>query len=119
MDPAQLRRIEAGAVAITLTTLVRLSRAFEEAPSSLVAALDLGAGEKLRPRRKPSLETRLARNIAALRARHGLTQRELAAKAGVGVSVVSMVEARRTSPTVRSVSLIAAALGVDPDELLR
>ncbi len=126
MDPAQFRRIEAGQVSITLATLVRLSRAFALVPSQFVSPLDVlvarDSGAKPPERSEvvdgKTVALRLSRNMARLRARHGLTQRELAARAGVGVTVVAAAEARRTSPTLRSVVLIAQALGVSADVLI-
>lgn len=128
MDPAQFRRIETGQVAVTLTTLLRIARALVARPGELVQAL--GAEESgrqvlvvrdsqgLRRDRVPA-DVALARNMVRLRTARGLTQRDLARLAGVGASVVSTAEARRRSPTLRSLELVAEALGVTPDELLR
>jgi len=46
-----------------------------------------------------------------------LTQRELAAKAGVGVSTIIRIEMAQQTPTFRTIKRLAAALGVEPSEL--
>lgn len=48
-----------------------------------------------------------------------MTQAQLAAKAGVGVSVVGAIECGRTSaPSAESLVRLADALGLDPEALL-
>jgi len=52
------------------------------------------------------------------RAVKGLTQEQLAAKAGVTVGTVSRIENRQHEPRVRTLQQLAVALGVDLDDLL-
>jgi transcriptional regulator with XRE-family HTH domain len=47
-----------------------------------------------------------------------MTQRDLAAKVGVGVPHVSKIEADRESPSDELIQRLAAALGADPDEYM-
>ena len=47
-----------------------------------------------------------------------LTQRELAAKANVGVATVVRLEKGQQRPTFQTIKRLAAALGVDPSELV-
>src|SRR5215472_16654893 len=55
--------------------------------------------------------------LAAYRAAGGLTQEELAARAGLSVDAVSLLErGARSSPRPRTVRLLADALALDPRE---
>lgn len=47
-----------------------------------------------------------------------LTQRELAAKAGVGLSTIVRLEKGQQSPTFQTIKRLATALGIDPSELV-
>jgi transcriptional regulator with XRE-family HTH domain len=63
---------------------------------------------------------RVARNVRRLRARLGLTQEQLAERAGFGVRRLQDVEAGRgPGVQVRTLDRFAAALEVDVAELLR
>lgn len=70
-------------------------------------------------RRDPDA-TRLAvgARIRALRARHGLTLRDVEARSGFSATHVSEIERGRTSPTIPVLVGIADALGVDPNVLV-
>lgn len=61
--------------------------------------------------------TEVARTIAIwlcrYRADHGLTQAELAAKAGMKQSAIARLEAGETTPALVTVQRLAKALGVD------
>jgi DNA-binding XRE family transcriptional regulator len=59
-------------------------------------------GDKLRQARKRAL----------------LTQQELAHKSGVGVTTIVRIERNQVEPHARTIRKLAAALGVDPKELL-
>ena len=126
MDPGQLSRIESGRGAVTLSTLWRLAEAYQcplsemFAPDEVLTAASPTSHAEAKPEdhSPDTLAARLSRNMARLRALHGLNQRELARRAGVGLSVVSGAEARRTSPSLRSIALIAQALEVSAPELL-
>ena len=56
--------------------------------------------------------------LAALRQDLGLTQAGLAERLGVTVKAVTYYEREMSSPTTRTLAKIAAALGVEPVELL-
>ena len=55
--------------------------------------------------------------LRALRRRAGLTQRELAARAGLTHSTVAYLETGKHAALPSTVRKLAAALGVPPDEL--
>jgi len=57
--------------------------------------------------------------LRELRAARGLTQEQVAEAVGTSQSHYSKIELGLVSPTIRTVQKIAAALGVDPMELLR
>jgi transcriptional regulator with XRE-family HTH domain len=66
-----------------------------------------------------TLSRRLGGRIGALRRRSGATQEQLAERAEISVSFLSMIEGGRRLPHLSTVERIAAALGVPPFELLR
>lgn len=47
-----------------------------------------------------------------------ITQRELAAKAGVGLSTIVRLEKGQQSPTFQTIKRLASALGVEPSQLV-
>jgi transcriptional regulator with XRE-family HTH domain len=47
-----------------------------------------------------------------------ITQRELAAKANVGVATIVRLEKGQQKPTFQTLKRLAVALGVDPSELV-
>ena len=47
-----------------------------------------------------------------------LTQRELSAKANVGVSTIVRIEKHQQTPTFQTIKRIASALGLNPSDLL-
>ena len=55
--------------------------------------------------------------LKQLRESRFLTQRELAAKAHVGVSTIVRIEKEHQVPTFQTIKRLAAALAVDPSEL--
>lgn len=61
---------------------------------------------------------RLAENLARRRAAAGLSQEELAARASVNRSVVSLIESRKRMPRVDTLVKLAGGLDVAPAELL-
>lgn len=65
-----------------------------------------------------ALAARLSRNVARLRVRRGLSRSALSRRAGLGESVVALIEKRAHAPNVRTVEKLAAALEVEPEELL-
>ncbi len=54
-----------------------------------------------------------------LRVRRALTQEELAAKAGIGKNTVNRIERNRAEPHMSTLRKLAAALGVEPSELVK
>lgn len=56
-------------------------------------------------------EYQLARSFIEARLAKGMTQAELAQKAGVGQTVVARLESGTANPTVSTVSKVATALG--------
>ncbi|MFQ5875159.1 MAG: helix-turn-helix domain-containing protein [Dehalococcoidia bacterium] len=57
--------------------------------------------------------------LRAIRESQFLTQRELAAKAGLGIATIVRVEKGQQAPTFRTIKRLAAALGVEPAELVQ
>ena len=53
-----------------------------------------------------------------LRVRRALTQEELAAKAGIGKNTVNRIERNQAEPHMSTLRKLAAALGVEPSELV-
>lgn len=67
----------------------------------------------------PFMGERLAENLRRLRKDRGLTQRELAQKTGLSEIAIIKLEAGDTSnPTLRTVRLLAWALGSSYDALI-
>ena len=60
------------------------------------------------------ISERIARRLRDLRARAGLATEDLAERTGVPARTISRIELGQASPTVRTLSRIAAGLGVDP-----
>ena len=60
----------------------------------------------------------LASNVLALRTRYGWTQADLAESIGVDRARVGQWERGEVSPTLRTIELLADALGVGPADLL-
>lgn len=63
-------------------------------------------------------ETFNAIRLVEARKRAGLSQRDLARKAGVAQSVIAELERGKHPPSVSSLSKLATALGVNPTQLL-
>jgi len=62
----------------------------------------------------------VAKRIMELRQAAGLTQQELAVKAGLSISNLSQIEqGKRRDPRISTITALAAALDVDVAELLR
>ncbi len=65
------------------------------------------------------LVCRFAHNLSQLRKARGLSQEELAHRAGIDRTFVSGCERLVRNPTLTTVEKIAAGLGVDPVELFK
>ena len=61
----------------------------------------------------------LGQKIRYLRRREGLSQEEFAARAGISHRKLSDIECGRANPTFETMDLVAAALGVELEELLQ
>lgn len=62
---------------------------------------------------------RIGVQVKRERERALLTQQELAERAGVGLNTLNRIENDRAEPHFRTIRKIAAALGVEPSELVR
>jgi transcriptional regulator with XRE-family HTH domain len=56
----------------------------------------------------------VAKNLRRLRIRGGLSQEELADRAGLNRNYIGMIEREENSPTVDALEQISGALGIDP-----
>ncbi len=66
----------------------------------------------------PDLPETFARNLRRLRMEQGLTQEELAARAGMHRTFIGAVERGDRNASLRTVQRLADALGVEPQVLL-
>lgn len=66
-----------------------------------------------------TLSSRFATNLRSLRETRRLTQQELAARAKISVSYVSMLERGQRSPPLDTLEHVARALHVRPTALLQ
>ena len=72
------------------------------------------------PDRLPSeLMAQLGRNLRAARLCAGLTQQELAARAGVAVAFLTQIESGVSDPDLRIIGALAKAVGCAAFELLQ
>lgn len=63
------------------------------------------------------LRRTVARNLRRLRQKHGLSQEELADRAGLNRNYVGMIEREENAPTVDALEQIAKALNINAVEL--
>ncbi len=61
----------------------------------------------------------VGRNFTRLRQAAGLTQEEVAVRAGVSQQYISGLERGRRNPTVISLFVLARSLGAEPVDLIR
>jgi transcriptional regulator with XRE-family HTH domain len=61
----------------------------------------------------------LGANVRRVRQRAGLTQAELAQRAGLAQPAISLIEAGQANPTVQTLQLLADALGCALADLLK
>jgi transcriptional regulator with XRE-family HTH domain len=61
----------------------------------------------------------VARNLRRLRQEGGLSQEELADRAGLNRNYIGMIEREENSPTVDALDQISNALGIDPVTLFQ
>ena len=67
----------------------------------------------------PRLETRLGCNLKAARLRAGLTQRELAIRAGVALTFLAQIESGVCDADLQRIGALAKAVGRAAYELLQ
>ena len=63
------------------------------------------------------LRRTVARNLRRLRQKHGLSQEELADRAGLNRNYVGMIEREENAPTVDALEQLAKALDINAVEL--
>ena len=66
-----------------------------------------------------NLRQRVAQNLKRIRIENGLSQEDLADRAGLYRNYIGMVERQENSPTVDTLEALADALQVDAAEILR
>ena len=66
----------------------------------------------------PHPSSHVGARIAALRAAHGYTQQELAARIAISRVALSNLESGRSVPGERTVTLLAGIFGLEPHELV-
>jgi transcriptional regulator with XRE-family HTH domain len=59
----------------------------------------------------PRLEARLGRNLKAARLCAGLTQQELATRAGIALAFLAQIESGISDPDLRTIGALAKAVG--------
>lgn len=72
----------------------------------------------MRGRPRIKTEPKYRNNVAALRLRAGLTQEQLAEKAGIGMKALAKIDRGETRLNQRNMDQISRALGVPPTALL-
>ncbi len=146
VDPRQVRRIERGQANVTFDTLTALATGLERLPSELLASVEraimvpalMVTGEQraasptARPGSTPPpasndghgipvseqpLHRALGATVAAFRRHARMTQRDLAAAAGLSLSAVQSVESGRHAPTTLTLETLAKALRCDVMDL--
>lgn len=68
---------------------------------------------------KSDTAAKLARNLIRCRRAAGLTQEDLAIRASLNRSQISLLEQAKRQPTIDTLLKLAGGLGVEPAELLR
>ncbi|WP_338062605.1 helix-turn-helix transcriptional regulator [Bradyrhizobium elkanii] len=66
------------------------------------------------PSCRMKLRRLVAKNLRYLRQEGGLSQEELADRAGLNRNYIGMIEREENAPTVDALEQISAALGIDP-----
>lgn len=65
------------------------------------------------------IQRRLGRAVRGARLARGLTQEEVARRSGFGWRHIQKIEAGEVNVTLRTICMLAIAVGVDPGVLLR
>lgn len=130
LDRAAISFLERAERAPDLSTLVRVARALDTTPATLLADVGLppGRGSVLRAEAEREAEAeaersgdpglRFGANLRAARTGAGLSQEALAYEAVVDRAAISVYERGRREPNLRTVLKLARALGLSPMALL-
>jgi transcriptional regulator with XRE-family HTH domain len=134
LDLRHVQLIEANMGNPTVATIIRLARGLGVPPSLLLAGVGEprpSLGETVEPYRSEPMDVALeddgqwpesdaivAMRIKSLRLERDWSQAELASRAGISQGAIQAIEARTKSPTLRTLDLIAKALGVQVASLL-
>ena len=100
---AVIAKIERGQKNITLETMMRILRVVDR---------------ELARRLKGDLKARFGENLRLARAEAGLTQTQLAERAGLSRQHISLLESGTANVKLETVATIARAVGQDPNHLL-
>ncbi len=111
-DAMTISRLERKVNEPYFTTLEKISAVLDTSVEDLIIK-----GKELSMLEQPSLREILCKNIRAARMQRKMTQKELAAKAGVTIAYISGLERLKISISVDKIEGIARALGVNPGEL--
>ncbi len=126
IDARHLRRIEASETDVRVGSLLRIARGLGLSGSVLLARAEALTARAIAPMNAADGESqgeaasgpdRVAANVVALRRGKRLTQSELAVRAGLSLFTVQSIERGRHAATLRSLTALAAALGVSPAAL--
>jgi len=127
IDARHLRRIEASETDVRVGSLLRIARGLGVSGSVLLARAEAIAPRAIAPLNASHADgsgptaapgpDRVAANVVALRRGKRLTQSELAGRAGLSLFTVQSIERGRHAATLRSLTALAAALGVSPAAL--
>ncbi len=71
-----------------------------------------------RPKRSSAARNTLARNLRRLRAERGISQEELAERAGLHRTYVGSIERCERNVSIDNIAKLAAAFGLSPSKLL-
>lgn len=119
-----LSQRDAAALAGCHYTYISMLESQGRTPSGKMAKLLLDAMEgaeprgKLRSRDKRTAAPGLGERVRSCRRAAGLTQRDLADRAGVSIMTASMLETSGRKPYTSTLRAVAAVLGVTPEYLL-
>lgn len=134
LDLKHLQKIEAGSLNVSFLTLLQLARGFRLSLAELLPREILSPARKSNPLPAedstpdvetsgtqedcPSVLATLGKEVARLRKQQGLSQAELAQKAGIGLSTVRLIEGGKKNATISSLVAMANVLGVRSSALL-
>jgi transcriptional regulator with XRE-family HTH domain len=133
LDLKHLQKIEAGTLNVSFLTLIQLARGLQVSVAALVPydpgmrqanplsnAMGDPAEEPMAgaPEDCTSVLATLGGELGRLRRLRGLSQSELAQKAGLGLSTVRQTETGKKNLTISSLVVLAGALGVRASDLL-